>query len=133
MKKFNLYLLLLVSSTLLFSACAPAAGRASVQYQAPSQEVIGAIAEIAVNMVPLSGYNYFSINSINDRFVTLQSDRTGGASFLFGAKSLTLSFTALQNGDVTTLAANGDGSSDLVKATIKKITSELDARFTRVN
>jgi hypothetical protein len=122
---------ILLASALLLVACAPAAGRATVEYQAQAQDVISAVAEIGITLQPGSAFNFFSINSIGERFITLQATTTGGFSFFFGGTSVTLNFSAIQNGEYVTLAAGGTGGSASNDA-IDQIIAQLDLRFTRV-
>lgn len=132
MKKLVSISILMVIIGLLFAACAPAAGRSTVQYQAMSQDIINAVAEIGITMQPNSSFNFFSINGISDRFITLQADSTGAVSFFFGNASVVLNFSALQNGDIVTLAASGQGNGTVVNDSIDRIIQQLDARFSRV-
>lgn len=120
----------LVALALLVAACAPAAGRATIQFEGKAEDIIGAVAEIGITLQPGSAYNYFSINSIGDRFITLQATTTGGVSFFFGGSSVTLNFSAIQNGDLVTLAASGSGggSDDAINAIVEQLT----VRFTRI-
>ena len=130
-KKPVVLLALTLGIAIAISACAPAAGRATLQYEAQAEDIIGAIAEIGITIQPSSAYNFFSINTIGDRFITLQATTTGGVSFFFGGGSVTLNFSAIQNGETLTLAASGQGGS-LVNDAIDMITGQLDIRFTRV-
>ena len=132
MKKYILSLILIVSLAILFSSCAPAAGRAPAKYQASSGDIINAIAEIAITMQPSSSYNFFSINTINDRFVTIQANTTTGISILTGGGHITINWTALESNGTVTLAANGRGSSGTVNDVIDRILTQLDGRFTRI-
>jgi hypothetical protein len=121
----------LLASALLVVACAPAVGRATVQYQAQPQDLISAIAEIGITLQPGTAFNFFSINSIGERFITLQATTTGGFSFFFGGSSITLNFSAIQSGEIVSLAASGTGGSASNDA-IDQIVAQLDLRFTRV-
>jgi hypothetical protein len=132
MKRIVSLTVISVALVLLFTACAPAAGRAIIQYQASAEDIIGAVAEIGVTLQPDPGYNFFSINAIGERFITLQANTTTGISILFGGSNLVLNFSAVQNGDIVSLAASGQGNGGLVNDSIDKITQQLDVRFTRV-
>lgn len=116
-------------AVLLLAACAPAAGRATVQFNGQAEDVIGAIAEIGITLQPSSAYNFYSINTIGERFITLQATTTGGVSFFLGGSSITLNFSAIQNGDVVTLAASGQGS--VADESISQIVEQLSIRFDR--
>ena len=120
----------LVALALLLAACAPAAGRATVQFEGQAEDIIGAIAEIGITLQPGSAYNFYSINSIGERFITLQATTTGGVSFFLGGSTTTLNFSAIQNGDVVTLAASGSGAGS--DDSIEQITEQLTVRFPRV-
>lgn len=120
----------LVTIALLVAACAPAAGRATVQFEGNAEDIIGAIAEIGISLQPGSAYNYYSINSIGDRFITLQASTTGGVSFFLGGSSVTLNFSAIQNGANVTLAASGTGAA--ADDSINQIVEQLTIRFSRI-
>lgn len=120
----------LVALALLLAACAPAAGRATVQFEGQAEDIIGAIAEIGITLQPGSAYNFYSINSIGERFITLQATTTGGVSFFLGGSTTTLNFSAIQNGDNVTLAASGTGAGS--DDSIEQITEQLTVRFPRV-
>ena len=105
------YISLLVV-VLLVAACAPSAGRSVIRYQAPPEEVISTIASIAPNMRPGSAYNFYSINSIGERFITLQANTTGGVNFFFGGGSVTITFTASELDGITNLAVSTKGGGD---------------------
>lgn len=64
----------------LVAACAPAASRSTVTYTATPAEVIAVIARQAGSITPPDGYNYFSIETINDSSVTLRADPVTGLS-----------------------------------------------------
>jgi len=122
-----------VWAALLLSACAPAAGRSTVQYQAVAEDIISAIAEIGISIQPGASYNFFSINAIGERFITLQANTTSGFSFFFGGGAIVLNFSAVQNGDIVTLAAGNQGtSSGAANDAITQIIDQLNIRFTRV-
>lgn len=116
-------------AVLLLAACAPAAGRATVQFNGKAEDIIGAVAEIGITLQPGSAYNFYSINTIGERFITLQATTTGGISFFLGGSSITLNFSAIQNGDVVTLAASGEGSA--ANDSIAQIIEQLSIRFDR--
>lgn len=69
-----------LSIALLAAACAPAAGRATVSYLAEPSEIVTTLARQASRLTPPDGYNYFSIESINDTGVTLRADPVVGLS-----------------------------------------------------
>lgn len=130
-KKFTTAMALsLLALSLLVAACAPAAGRATVQFEAKAEDMVGAIAEIGITLQPGSAYNYYSINTIGERFITLQATTTGGVSFFLGGSAVTLNFSAIQNGDLVTLAASGTGSA--ANDSINQIVEQLSIRFDRV-
>lgn len=116
--------------SLLIAACAPAAGRSVIRYNAPAEEIVATIAGIAPNLRPSSSYNYYSIVAISERSITLQADTTGGVSFFFGGGTVRVTFTAAEVGGVTNLAVSTEGGGD---DTISAIIQQLDAEFTRVS
>lgn len=73
-------MLVALALAVLATACAPTAGRATVSYVAEPSEIITTLARQASRLTPPDGYNYFSIESINDAGVTLRSDPVTGLS-----------------------------------------------------
>ena len=94
----------------LAAACAPAAGRPVVEFVASAEDVIAEIAIYGVSRQPNPNMNFYSVESIGERFVTLYSESTVGFTILIGRMETRLSFTAQQREDVTVLAASGRGT-----------------------
>ena len=95
---------------LLIASCAPTAGRPAVEFVASAEDVISEIAMYGVSRQPHPNMNFYSVDSIGDRFVTLYSESTVGFTILIGRMDTRLSFTAQQRGEVTVLAASGRGT-----------------------
>lgn len=115
-------------------ACAPAAGKPAVPYLAAPQEVISAVAQFGPLMQPPSGYNFFSIETIGDRYITLRADATTGTAILsaLGGTSTPparITVTTLEQADVTNVAVS------VLPANLgdwyDKVLQELDMRFRR--
>lgn len=99
-----------VALVLALAACAPTAGRPAVEFVASAEDVISEIAIYGVSRQPNANMNFYSVESIGDRFVTLYSESTVGFTILIGRMETRLNFTAQQRGDVTVLAASGRGT-----------------------
>ena len=124
--------LLLVGLAVLLAACAPAAGRPVIAYEVDPERIIGEIAAIGVELRPPgTAYNFYSITSIGDRFITLQAETTAGFTFFVGGGRVTLTFSATSADGVTRLAASAAGDRTAGNATIDEIIVQLDARFRR--
>lgn len=116
-------------------ACAPAAGRQAVPYLAQPQEVISAVAQFGPQLQPPSGYNYFSIETIGDGFITLRADVTTGMVVLgalagsTGSPPARITVTTFEQADVTSVAVS------ILPANLgglyEKLLQELDVRFRR--
>lgn len=123
----QLALSLLGTLLLTITACTPAAGRPVEQFIGVPQDVIAEIAAYGVSLQPENQMNFFSIESIGDRFVTLSSESTTGYSILFGSQTTKLTFSATQQGDLTLLASSGQGSN--AKDMLDKIILHLHSVF----
>ena len=133
MRRF-LPVLLLVA--VLTAACAPAAGRPAVAYLANQQEIIGAVAQFGPLMTPPEGYNFFSIETIGEAFITLRADVTTGVAIIqaiTGAprEPARVTITTFEQPGVTRVAVSviPGGLTELYDA----ILGRLDARFQRAN
>ncbi len=109
-KTVRLWIPAALALVLALAACAPTAGRPAVEFQASAEDIISEIAIYAVNQQPDPNMNFYSVESIGDRFVTLTSESTLGFSLFIGRMETRLNFTAQQRGDVTVLAASGRGT-----------------------
>ena len=117
----------------LVTACAPSAGRPVEEFIATPEDVIGEIAAFGVTLQPGEQMNFFSIDSIGDRFITLTSQSTTGFSLFFGEAQTDLTFSATQRGDVTLLASSGNGANaeDMLDMIILHLHSVFDSPPTR--
>ncbi len=70
---------LLVLFTLV--ACAPAAGRPAIQLQGTTQDMINAVVATCPTIAP-ANYNFLSIESIGDNFVSCRASVTTGMAIL---------------------------------------------------
>ncbi|MDF1521231.1 MAG: hypothetical protein P1P87_00245 [Trueperaceae bacterium] len=126
-------LLAFATISLVVAACAPAAGRGIVAYEAAPDELIGEIAAFGVSLRPPgSAYNFYSITSIGDRFVTLQAETTAGFTFFVGGGRVSLTFSATVADGVTRLASSAAGDRGAGNESIDEIIRHLDAKFRRV-
>jgi hypothetical protein len=92
------------------TACVPTAGRPAVEFQAAAEDVISEIAIFAVGRQPDPNMNFYSVEAIGDRFVTVTAESTLGFTLFLGRMETRLTFTAQQRGDVTVLAGSGRGT-----------------------
>lgn len=99
----------LVLLALVAAACVPAAGRGTEQFVAVAEAVIAEIVAVGPNLQPGAQMNFYTVQSLGDRSVTLVSSSTLGFSLIFGQAQTQLSFSAQQRGDVTVLASSGTG------------------------
>ncbi len=134
MKQFRALSLLLVLTVL--AACAPAAGRPTIPYLAPSSEVIGAIAQVGPQLRPGGAYNFLGIETIGDNFITLVADKRPDSQILGSltgsANTVSLTLTTIQNGEVTQVATSGlPRDNSVVNRMLDTIIQELDNRFQR--
>lgn len=124
-------LVLAVAVVVSLASCAPAAGRPIVSYRAQAEDLIQTIAEVGVQLQPSSSYNFYSIDQISDRFISLRATTVGGVTFFFGQGVSKIVFSASQNGKTVNLAASANGS--LGDKAIDGILLQLDARFQRID
>lgn len=122
-------ILLVLAALTLLTACTPSAGRPVEEFIATPQDVIGEIAAYGVTLQPGDQMNFFSIDAIGDRFVTLTSQSTAGFSLFFGQAKTDLTFSATQRGDVTLLASSGTGANaeDMLDMVILHLHSVFDS------
>jgi hypothetical protein len=119
------------------AACAPAAGRPAVSYQTQPQQIIGFIGQLCPLLVA-SGYNYFSVETIGETFITCTSNSTTGLSILgalggTSTPSYRLAVTLQPLGAITQVAISGtpNGNGDVNKL-LDEIDRQLTSAFTRV-
>jgi hypothetical protein len=67
--------------TLALVACAPAAGRPGVQLQGTTQDMINATVAACPTIAP-ANYNFLSVESIGDNFVSCRASVTTGVAIL---------------------------------------------------
>lgn len=121
---------------LLAAACAPAAGRPSIPYLAAPQEIISALAAYGPTITPPSGYNFFSIETIGDTFITLRADVTTGIAVIgiLGGTStppMRLTITTLEQPQLTQVALSGLPVGRQTNDMLDEIVRFLDQRFSR--
>lgn len=109
-RRFALALVAVASFVLVAASCAPAAGRGTEEFVASAEDVIAEIAFVGPNLQPGAQMNFYTVETIGDRFVTLVSASTFGFTALFGQAQTRLTFSAQQRGPVVLLAASGTGA-----------------------
>lgn len=136
MVSLSRYLKVAASLTLTFIivSCAPAAGRPAIPYLAEPQEVISAMAQQGPFIEPPAGYNFLSIETIGDGYITLRADATTGVQILsvLGGSStppLRVTVTTLEQGEITSVAISvlPRNAGDVYE----RIVRILDERFAR--
>jgi hypothetical protein len=120
-------------------ACAPAAGRPAIVYRAATPDVISAISQFGPQIQPGGAFNFLSIETIGDRFITLTAAQTTGFQVLGAlagnASSATIRVTvtvAPVEGDVSQVAVSSlPAGNSIANSTADKVIAELDQRFKR--
>ena len=126
--------LLLLVPLLFVAACAPAQGVPPTLYNATSSDILAAVSQACPSIQPSGGYNYFSVTSITPTSVTCAAEQTTGMQVLsaFGGVSsniASITFTALQNGNVTSVAGGGLRAG---REIVLKVFAILDGKFQRI-
>ena len=126
--------LLLLAPVLALAACAPAMGVPPTLYSASSSDILAAVSQACPVIPPVSTYNYLSVTSITPTSVTCSAEQTTGFQILSALGSntknvVTITFTALQNGSITSVAGSGLSSGQTV---VNQIFGILDGKFQRV-
>jgi len=121
--------LALAGILVLMASCAPAAGRPTEEYLAPPQDVLSEIAAYVITLQPSSNMDFYSIETIGDRFVTVYSESTLGFSILVGRMVTRLTFTVQERSGVTVLAASGRGTN--AEADLDRVILHLASVFER--
>lgn len=123
-----------VAVLLLVAACAPAAGRQGLYYQADTREIIAMIARFGPQIEPPTGYNYFSVEAVSETTITLRADPLVGLSVVgfvtgLGAEPARISVTSFQQTDHALVAIGISPTSlpDVYDALV----ALLDSRFRR--
>ena len=120
-------LALLLASVIV--ACTPAAGRPATFHNAAVSDVIAEIAAYGITIEPSSGFDFYSIETIGDRFTTLYAENTLGNAILFGNQSSRLTFSATESDGGTLLAASGRGAN--AEDRLDQILAHLTATLNR--
>ena len=104
---------------LVLTACAPAAGRPAIQMIGTPQDMVNAAVEACPTIAP-SGYNFLSIDTIGDNFVSCSAQVTTGLAILgaLGGTSspnqkLTASFTSVSENVVQVAISSFPRNSDI--------------------
>lgn len=113
----------------IVAACAPAAGRPATFLEAPVEDVIAEIASYGITLQPNENMDFYSIESIGDRHITLYSSTTTGFALFFGAAETRLNFSATSSDGGTLLAASGRGNSS--QSDLDQILAHLQALYNR--
>lgn len=137
MKHFRIVLPLAL--IFLVAACAPAVGRPAIVYSAAAPDVISAISQFGPQIQPGGAFNYLSIETIGDRYITLAASQTTGSQVLSAlagsAASTTIRVTitvAPVNDQVTQVAVSAlPAGNSIANRSADRIVSELDQRFKR--
>lgn len=138
MKQAVAYLLLV--SLCVLAACAPAAGRPAIVYNAATPDVISAISQFGPQIQPGGAFNFLSIETIGDRFITLSAAQTTGFQVLGalagsgGGTTIRVTVTvAPVNQGVAQVAVSAlPAGNNIANSTADRIINELDMRFRRV-
>lgn len=88
---------------LILTACAPAAGRPAIQIIGTPQDMVNAVVAACPTIAP-SGYNFLSIETVADNFVTCSAQVTTGLAIIEAIsgttssdQKLTVSFTSIRD------------------------------------
>jgi len=119
---------------LAVAACAPAPGRAGLNYQADTRDVIAFLARFGPQVEPPSGYNHFSVEAISETSIALRADPLVGVSVVgfvtgIGASPARISVTSFQQGEVALVAIQVAPSS--LPDVYDELVALLDSRFRR--
>lgn len=121
-------------------ACAPAAGRPAIAYSAKPADVIAAVAQFGPQIQPSGVFNFFGIETINDRYITLVASQTTGMQFLSviggtnpyqGIRATVTVAPSQRRVTQVAVSVTGGGSGDNQIA--DRIIAELDGRFDRAS
>ncbi len=134
MKRLRSQWIAVVALLLLVAACAPAAGRQGLYYQADTREIIALIARFGPQIEPPSGYNYFSVESVSETTISLRADPLVGFTVVglvtgIATEPARISVTSFQQSDHA-LVAIGISPSTLPDV-YDALVAILDSRFRR--
>jgi hypothetical protein len=129
-----------IALILVLAACAPAAGRPAIAYRAAAPDIITAISQFGMQIQPGGAYNFLSVETIGDRFITLTAAETTGSQFLDALATSDPSTTTIRV-TVTVASAKGGVSqvavsslpsgNSIANSTADRVIAELDQRFER--
>lgn len=130
------YTVLLLS---VLAACAPAAGRPAIVYSAATPDVISAISQFGPQIQPGGAFNYMSIETIGDRYITLSAAQTTGFQVLGAlagsdaSTTIRVTVTVAPVGqDVAQVAISSlPAGNSIANSTADRVIAELDKRFKR--
>lgn len=114
---------------LALASCAPTAGIPPVRYIGESSNIIATIAQTCTQMQPNKYYNFYTVDAITTNGVTCVAKPVLGFQLLVSSQPIRLTFTALQNGQVTNVAGSVSGV-DFRKA-VDDVFQVLDKSFQR--
>jgi hypothetical protein len=128
---------ILITVLLLLCACAPAAGRPTILYQASKPQIIDVIVDVSTSIQPGNGHNFFKVTGITESSITLVATQTGGAvaaNFFFGVRQtdITMIWTVVERANGATAVAvstQGLASSDKLE---NQFFARLDGKFSRL-
>ena len=93
----------IIGILMTLAACAPAAGRPAIQMLGTTQTMVSAAAAACPGIAP-DNYNFLSVESIGDNFVSCHAEVTTGVAFLnlfddspSPDQKLTVSFSAVSD------------------------------------
>lgn len=130
--------LLAISLLSILAACAPAAGRPAIVYNAAAADVISAVAQFGPQIQPGGAYNYLGIETIGDRFITLVAGETTGFQVLSAlagnvSSGIRVTVTVAPVGEAVTQVAISalPAGNSISNSTADRVIAELDQRFKR--
>ncbi len=123
-----------LAALLVVAACAPAPGRAGLNYQADTRDIIALIARFGPQVEPPSGYNHFSVEAVSETSIALRADPLVGVSVVgfvtgIGAEPARISVTSFQQGEVALVAIQVSPSS--LPDVYDELVALLDSRVRR--
>lgn len=129
MNRISVSILLALFVALALVACTPAAGRPATFLNASVSDVISEIAAYGITLQPSENFDFYSIETIGDRFITLYAENTLGMAILLGRQASRLTFSATESEGGTLLAASGRGTN--AGERLDQILAHLTATYNR--
>lgn len=123
-------LLAATASVLAITACTPTAGVPPVRYIGESTNIITTIAQTCTQLQPGKGYNFYTVDAITTNGVTCVANPLLGYRLLVGNAPVRLVFTALQNGQITSVAGSANTGIEY-RNNIDAVFQQLDKTFQR--